>query len=111
MPRYNSTGIIVNDSDYYEPLRKPRNVKRIVQYETPILNNPTVSDRAAVAADKRIWKYGDRLYNLAFSYYGDTTFWWVIAWWNGYGTEADIKTGAVIYIPLDISAAITVLGV
>ena len=111
MPRHNKTGVFINDSDYYEPLRKERNVKQIEQYNTPIMNNPSVPQRAATATDNHIWKYGDRLYNLAYTYYGDTSFWWVIAWWNGYGTEADIRTGAVLRIPLDIAIALTVLGV
>ena len=74
------------------------------------MRNPSVRQRAAVTTNKHIWKYGDRLYKLADQYYGDSRFWWVIAWWNGYGVEADIKTGAVLYIPIDIVIALKVLG-
>ena len=101
----------MNDSEYYEPLRKSRDVKRIRQYATPQMKNPTIAERASVTVNKHIWKYGDRLYNLANQYYGDSRFWWVIAWWNGYGTEAQIKTGAILYIPLNISDAMKILEV
>lgn len=111
MPRNNRRQIIINDSEYYEPLRKSRDVKRIRQYATPIMNNPTIGERSAITTNKHIWKYGDRLYKLANQYYGDSRFWWVIAWWNGYGVEAQIKKGAILYIPLNISDAMKVLGV
>ena len=111
MPRNNRRKIITNDSEYYEPLRKSRELKRIKQYETPKMTNPTVAQRAAIVSNKHIWKYGDRLYKLADQYYGDSRFWWAIAWWNGYGVEAQIKNGAILYIPLDISETLKVLGV
>ena len=111
MPRNNKRMILVNNVEYYAPLRRSRDVSQIRHYETPIMNNPTAYQRSAIQTNKHIWKYGDRLYNLADQYYGDATFWWVIAWWNGYGIEGDIRTGALLYIPLDISKAIKVLGV
>ena len=111
MPRNNKRKVIINDSEYYEPLRKSRDVKRIKHYDTPMMVNPTISQRIAVINNKHIWKYGDRLFKLANQYYGDSRFWWVIAWWNGYGVEAQIKNGAILYIPLDISEALKVLEV
>ena len=98
MPRHNKRGILSNDAEYYEPLREQRGLKRMRHYSTPRMRNPTVAQRA-------------RLYTLADKYYSDSNFWWVIAWWNGYGVEADIKKGAVLSIPLDISSAIKILGV
>ena len=111
MPRHNKRGILSNDAEYYEPLREQRGLKRMRHYSTPRMKNPTVAQRARMTSDKHIWKYGDRLYTLADKYYSDSNFWWVIAWWNGYGVEADIKKGAVLSIPLDISSAIKILGV
>ena len=110
MPRYKKTSIVSNDTDYYEFLRKKRNIKRVIQYETPALRNPTAIDRALLVTTVHIWKYGDRLYKLADQYYNDSRFWWVIAWYNGYGTEADIRNGNVIRIPLNLADVLTVLG-
>tara|TARA_R110000824_G_scaffold32672_4_gene105325 strand:+ start:1346 stop:1684 length:339 start_codon:yes stop_codon:yes gene_type:complete len=109
--RYTNRKIITNNSEYYEPIRESRGRKAIVQYATGRLKNPTIRERARVRSAPYIWKYGDRLYNLSFQYYGDTRYWWVIAWWNGYGIEADIKTGATLSIPMNLEKALTVLGV
>ena len=109
--RYSKAKQIINDSAYYEPLRKDRERKAIKQYATLKLNNPTVPQRASLKSSPHIWKYGDRLSNLAFRYYGDAEYWWVIAWWNAYGIEADIPTGATLSIPLSLTAALDVLGV
>jgi nucleoid-associated protein YgaU len=109
--RYNNRKIIVNNSEYYEPIRQSRGRKAIVQYSTGKLKNPTITQRSRTKTSNHIWKYGDRLYNLSHKFYGDPQYWWVIAWWNGYGIEADIKTGATLSIPLNIERALTVLGV
>tara|TARA_Y100001938_G_scaffold69128_1_gene95925 strand:+ start:395 stop:733 length:339 start_codon:yes stop_codon:yes gene_type:complete len=109
--RYNKSRKIFNNTEYYEPLRKSRDLKEVEQYATFPLANPTVSQRASTVTNTHIWKYGDRLYNLAHQYYGDTRYWWVIAWWNGYCMESQIKTGAVIYIPLNLEEALPALGV
>ena len=109
MARYDDTPIVKNDSEYYEPLRKGRNEKQIRQYVTPVLNNPGPAARATLKKDVHLWKYGDRLYKLAHQYYGDVNFWWVIAWYNGYPTEAHIAVGSRLSIPLDLSAALKVL--
>jgi|TARA_Y100000034_G_C6614997_1_gene267940 hypothetical protein len=111
MGRYDKYRILTNASDYYKPLREERGVKFIKQYETPKLLNPSRAVRRRITTTKHLWKYGDRLYNLANQYYSDPRYWWVIAWWNGYGTEADIQNGALLYIPLKLDAALTALGV
>ena len=110
MPRYRRTKKFSNSSEYYEYLRKNRNVKRVIHYETPILNNPTVIDRAILTTDTHIWKYGDRYYNLATKYYGNPKYWWVIAWYNGAPTEADLDAGDMIEIPTDLEKTLVLLG-
>lgn len=108
--RYKNTPRLINSSVYYEPLREPRDVKKIVQYATPRLLNPTQRQRSQLQATQHVWAYGDRLYNLANQFYGDPTYWWAIAWYNGYPTEAHIWTGAIIYIPLDLEKLLGVLN-
>jgi len=111
MGRYNKDRVLTNASDYYKSLRHERGVKVIRQYATPELRHPTVRDRAQLKTTKHIWSYGDRLYKLADQYYGDPRFWWVIAWYNGTPTEADLKLGQLIWIPLNIEKVLKVLGV
>ena len=111
MSRYSDTKLFLNNTEYYMPLKKKRGVKNIVHHGTPVLKNPSVADRAMIASTSYIWKYGDRFYQVADAYYGVVRFWWVIAWFNGYPTEADIFPGDVITIPTNISEALRVLGV
>ena len=109
--RYKKYTILYNSSDYYSFLRKNRDAKGIRQYETPVLDYPTVRNRARLASKTHIWSYGDRYYKLAADTYGDPTYWWVIAWYNGIPIEANIKSGDMLTIPLDLQAALAVLGV
>jgi nucleoid-associated protein YgaU len=111
MSRYTNKRKIVNASEYYAPLRRSRGLRAIVQYETLMLHNPTVSQRTSLKTNTHIWKYGDRYYKLANQYYGDSRLWWVIAWYNARPTEANIQTGDVIAIPLSIQDILTVLRI
>lgn len=111
MGRYQNTRKLINSSDYYEFLRKKRHAKkRIVQYATPKLRNPGPAERASIASNAYLWKYGDKFYNLAAQYYGDPGLWWIIAWYNGAPTEADLLPGDQLYIPVDASEALNLLG-
>jgi len=111
MNRYLYTLIFDNNVPYYSYLRKNRNLASVQHYATPVLQNPNVWERMSVVTDTHIWKYGDRFYNLAHKYYGEASYWWVIAWYNALPTEADIRPGDVIQIPIDVDAARAVLGV
>ena len=111
MARYNKDRLIVNASEYYSFLRKGRDVKGIRQFETPFIHNPTVRDRTVLVSKTHIWSYGDRYYKLAADTYGDPAYWWVIAWYNAIPLEADIKTGDILTIPIDLQAVLGVLGV
>ena len=110
MGRYSDKPTINNNSAYYRSLVRKRGVKNIVHYGTPILHNPTVAQRSQVRTTAHIWTYGDRFYKLADQFYGDPSFWWVIAWYNGRPTEVDVSPGNVLEIPLDLADALNVLG-
>jgi nucleoid-associated protein YgaU len=107
--RYSKYKIISNSLKAYEFLRKERGIKNIRQYETPYIYNPTADDRARLKTTSHLWKYGDRFYQLADQYYKDVRYWWVIALYNGYMTEGDIKPGDVIAIPLNLEEALLTL--
>ena len=112
MSRYRRDRIMINGAAYYAFLRKNRYSKKaITQYATPILHNPTVLQRASIVSNTHIWSYGDRLYKLAYTYYGDSNYWWVIAWYNGVPTEAAISPGMVLSIPVELEEVLKVLGV
>jgi len=110
MPRYKRTKMLRNKSKYYEFLRRTRGgVRSIVHYDVPEIKNPTRKERAEISSVTHVWKYGDRYYNLATQYYGIPDYWWVIAWWNGRPSEANVKPGDVITIPLNLEETLIVL--
>ncbi len=108
--RYKGTKVFSNSDEYYEYLRRNRNLKSVDHYATPILKNPTVSERSSIVTTQHIWKYGDRLSNLAYQYYGDVRYWWVIAWYNSTPTEASLNNGDLIAIPIDLEKTLAILG-
>lgn len=110
MGRYNSETPMLNDSEYYEFLKKKRGVKYLTHFPTPVLYNPDIVDRAMIPTDPLVWSYGDHFYKVAHQYYGNPRYWWVIAWYNGFPTEADIKIGDLIDIPVNLEDALRVLG-
>ncbi len=101
MGRYSKTKKLINSSDYYEFLRKKRDMRKTIQYATPRLHNPSVGERVMLLTETHVWTYGDRLYKMAAKYYGDSRLWWIIAWYNGAPTEADLLPGDVIEIPVN----------
>ena len=103
--------VIQNTSEHYKEIVQKRGVKRISHYTTPIMRHPTVGERSRIDTVGHVWTLGDRFYKLAHQYYGDVRFWWVIAWWNGYPTEASVQTGDFLDIPLNLGDALEVLGV
>ena len=110
MPRYKNDRILNNTSRFYRFLREKRHVKNIRHYETAVLYNPDAIDRSSIATTTYVWGYGDRYYKLAHRFYKAPEYWWVIAWWNGRPTEADIENGMSISIPLDLEKALEILG-
>lgn len=110
MSRYTNVTRTNDDSDFYSPLTQKRGLKSIQQMQTVVIKNPQIFERIALSTDTHIWKYGDRFYKLAFNYYGDPNLWWVIAWYNGYPTEANVKLGDVLEIPLNLEETIQALG-
>ncbi|HAI41796.1 MAG TPA: hypothetical protein DCM40_28615 [Maribacter sp.] len=111
MSRYTNTIIVNNDSDFYSSLAQKRGLKSIQQINTVVLKNPEIFERIGLATDTHIWKYGDRFYKLAHTYYDDPQLWWIIAWYNGYPTEANVKIGDTLDIPLNLEEIIRVLEV
>ena len=52
----------------------------------------------------------DRYDQLAQEYYGDSKYWWVIAWYNQRPTEASIKTGQILLVPTPLERVLELAG-
>ncbi len=110
MGRYSSTKRFKNKLEYYDYLRNKRGLKVANHYATPFLKNPTVAERTMLISDSHIWSLGDRYYKLADKYYGDASYWWVIAWYNAIPIEADVVTGDLIEIPINLASVLDILN-
>lgn len=107
--RYDNTRPYINDEEIYDEFFKERGVSYIRQYRTGVLRSPTVEERASLQRIRHVWKLGDRLSRLAHKYYGDSTLWWVIAWYNMRPTEAHFKIGSIVYIPTPLNKVLALL--
>lgn len=101
--------IVRNQEELYSETLRKRGVKFIDQYETPVLNHPTSEQIASIGRISHIWKHGDRFFKLAHENYGDSRYWWVIAWYNQLPTESHVEVGQVIYIPVPLDKALNIL--
>lgn len=102
MSRFNRRKVYANRSDLYNEMAEERDVSHFRQYETPSLRYPTAEEMREVRVLKHLWAVGDKYYKLAHKHYGDSSLWWVIAWFNKRPTESHVKPGTVISIPLPV---------
>ena len=100
--RYDNRRIYINDDETYEEVLERKGIKSLRQYGTPKLRQPTAEEMRNLVTENHIWKLGDRYWKLADAYYGDARLWWVIAWFNNKPTEAHLKMGQIVYIPMPL---------
>jgi len=100
MSRFNKRRVFKNRSDLYQEMAEERDVAYFRQYETARLRYPTAEEMREIRTINHLWTAGDKYYKLAHKYYGDSTLWWVIAWFNKRPTESHIKRGTTIVIPM-----------
>ena len=104
--RYDNRPKVINNDLLYEELFIKRKVSFIEQYTTPILTHPGVNEIANLNNVQHTWGHGDKYYKLAHKYYGNSKFWWIIAWYNKMPTEAHLSRGDLILIPTPLSDAL-----
>lgn len=97
--RYNNRQKSVNNNRLYKNTFEERNVKFIRQYRTATLSYPTKEQIRQLTIQRHTWKQGDRYYKLAYEYYGNSKYWWVLAWFNKKPTEGHLNIGDQISIP------------
>jgi len=108
--RYSLRRAFFNNAKVYEQVLEDRNINKIYQYATPKLRHLSSAQIRKINRLTHIWKFGDRYYKLASKHYGDPKFWWVLAWYNRKPTEAHVKNGDMIYIPLPLERVLSYLG-
>tara|TARA_R110001583_G_scaffold52441_1_gene162930 strand:- start:351 stop:692 length:342 start_codon:yes stop_codon:yes gene_type:complete len=107
--RYRNREIYENRENVYEELREKRGVKKVSHYGSPEFKTPTLEERMELTTLAHSWTHGDRFYKLSHKHYGTTKYWWLIAKFNGIPTEAHLKIGDKIDIPLPLNKALAIL--
>ena len=108
--RFSTRRIVVNNLDMYKDMLKKRNVKRLLQYESPTLYHPTADEMDSLNLEAHRWTVGDRFYKLANEYYGDPKLWWVISQFNKTPAESHVQLGDLVYIPLPLDQIMRLYG-
>ena len=108
--RYINQNVFTNERDAYKRYLKKRGLKLINQFNTPKFNYPSQKEMENFNTISHIWSTGDRYFKLADEYYGDSTLWWVIAFFNQKPTEFHMKLGDIIYIPVPLESVLFYIG-
>ena len=80
-------------------------------YGTPKLAHFTAKQNVNLRLVGHTWRTGDRYYRLAHKYYGESELWWIIAWYNRKPTEAHLKIGDTVTIPLPLDRVLSYMKV
>jgi nucleoid-associated protein YgaU len=110
MKRYKNRQKATNKNPQYENLLEERSVKQIEQYRTKQLEYPSDKQIDSLEVTKYYWQNGDTYYKVAAKFYGDYTYWWVLAQFNKIPFEGDLKAGNVIFIPRPLNRVLQFLG-
>ena len=110
--RYKNLNIMANnDVDYRKRFAKRYDKrKELLHFETQILTYPTFDEIRDLEYANHIWSLGDRYYKLAHHHYGNSKYWWVIAWFNKKPTEQHVGIGDLIKIPLPLNDVLNTFG-
>jgi len=96
-----------NSEEIYEELLESRGVKQIDHYSTPTFEPLTLANRYSVRNVHHTWSTGDRYWKLAERYYGNSDLWWLVAWYNQKPTDAHVRNGDSIMIPLPLDRVLS----
>ena len=108
--RYENRRIVVNDNKLYKNTLKTKGLSYIRQFTTGQLPKIRPAQIQQLDLVPHVWGVGDRFYKLAHRFYGDTSMWWVIAWFNQKPTDNHVKVGDPIYIPAPLDKVLSMMS-
>lgn len=110
--RYENRGTIELDKrDMFKQIKERRKLDSITMYTTPRFKRITDEILEDIEYESYTWTRGDRFYKLAYDFYGNPSYWWVIAMFNNAPTEQHILIGEEIFIPYDLDSVANILEV
>ena len=109
--RYDGVEEAINREEMYQEMLKKRGIPHVIQFKTFFMRHPTAEQIQSQRLEMvgHTWSLGDRYYKLAHKYYGDSEWWWVIAWFNQKPTESHVELGEVITVPLPLDRILALL--
>lgn len=109
--RYKKMNVIKNnDSDYKKVFSSRFGSLGLLQTGTTTFRKPTEKELMNIDYANETWSLGKRLYKLSYQYYGDSQYWWLIALFNGIGSESEINLGDIIKVPTPLDVVLNLYG-
>jgi len=106
LDRNEDRDILINDHKLYKKFLKERGIPRFRQLSKMRLNELSSSDLKNITVVDHIYKTGDSLSKISHKHYGDTRYWWVIAWFNNKPIDNLCQVGDVLHVPFPIEEAL-----
>ena len=104
-------GVSISREDRFKQVKERRGLDSIGIYGTPVFNPITAKHLEGLAYESYTWSRGDRFYKVAYEFYGDAGYWWIIPMFNNLPTEHHIALGQEIFIPENVSLVSSILGI
>lgn len=109
--RYRNNSVVINDDDRYEDIFSKRGVSEIFLTSFEKIKKLRYKELNGVTLERYTWSSSDRFYKLSEKYYGDSVYWWIIAFFNRTPLETDVKIGQTIIIPTPLERIIEIMEI
>lgn len=108
MTEWNKYGFIYNNSDEtYRDFMNRTGATSIRHFGLITYGDPSQeSFLSEIEIMQHLYSTGDSLSKIAYKYYGQAKYWWVIAWFNSRPTDFHCSNGDTILVPLPLETAI-----
>ena len=103
--------IRISREDRFKQVKERRGMDFIGVYGTPTFNRLTDADLEGMEYESYTWSRGDRFYKVAYDFYGDSDYWWIIPMFNNTPTEHHLAIGQEIFIPRNKEYVISKMGI
>jgi hypothetical protein len=107
--RFINRRTFTNTSELYKEKLRERGLKQVEQWNTASFPPATPRSLNSITSVPHQWRVGDRFWNISYKYYGVSSYWYVIAWFNHISSEADLAYGKTIYIPFPVDDVIEIM--
>ena len=99
MPIYKAFEKKTINKQQKETLLKISDLQSLSYYENFVFSRDFISSNYSTT--EHVWSHGDKLYKLAFKYFGDKDLFWIIGLFNNKPTDSHYSYGDVVFIPND----------